>query len=157
MLRTRLLKVATPLLAVTVVVLPPVKPPGPLAMPTVTFGAVAGDDVAELVHTCTVTAGLIDTPAVAAVGCCETQVVRGGRRDGEAGRGRPAERSVGRGQRVAGAGLVDRQVAERGHAAGGRCVSVPLRVPLPALWPMATVTFDVSLTTRLLYCRAPPP
>ena len=68
--RIRLLKVATPPLTVTVVVLPAAKPPGPLATASVTWSLLSL--VARLPKwskTLTVTAGLMATPATVVLGC----------------------------------------------------------------------------------------
>ena len=65
----RLPKEATPALAVTVAVLPPVKLPGPLAMPTFTWSVLSV--VTRLPNwssILTVTAGTRAAPAVAFVG-----------------------------------------------------------------------------------------
>ena len=64
----RSLKVATPLEAATVVVPDSVPPPGLVPIAAVTLAALAVR-FPPASWICTVTAGLIDTPAVALVGC----------------------------------------------------------------------------------------
>src|SRR5947209_4682778 len=65
----RLLKVATPALTVTVVVLPPAKPPGPLATDSVTWSVLSlVVKLPKRSNARTVTAGLTATPATVVLG-----------------------------------------------------------------------------------------
>src|SRR5262245_20820056 len=66
----RLLKVATPLTAATVVVPLRVPPPGLVPRAMVTL-AVLPVRLLNWSRICTVTAGLMDTPATVFVGCCK--------------------------------------------------------------------------------------
>ena len=69
MFSTRLLKEARPPLAVAVKVLPLVKPPGPLATFSVTLSLLSSvTTLPKRSSTCTVTAGLMATPAVVTLG-----------------------------------------------------------------------------------------
>src|SRR5207244_1286129 len=90
----------------------------------------------------------------------ERQVVRRGRRDVEGSGGGGAEAGVRGGQRVAEPRLGDGRRAEAAHPGDGRRrqrtaeraaarLVVPLRVPPAGLAPMATVTFEVSVFSRL--------
>ena len=77
--RCRLLNVAMPLLTVTVVVLLPVRLPGPLATATVTWSVLSVLNTwPNWSRISTVTAGLMAAPAVVLVGCCtKTREVAG--------------------------------------------------------------------------------
>src|SRR5258708_6806198 len=70
MFRCRLLKVATPPLGLTLMVLPPLKVPGPVALTVTAVALVAR--LPNWSRTCTVTAGLMAKPAVVLVGCWRT-------------------------------------------------------------------------------------
>ena len=69
LLMVRLLKVATPLRALTIVVPPSVPPPGLVPMASVIEGVLVVTVLPKLSWTAMVTAGLMGAPATVALGC----------------------------------------------------------------------------------------